>query len=317
MTTMRMRVIRVDTLTRAIRRLLLEPASATPLAPFTAGAHVVLHVPAQDRVLKRAYSLLNAPDDTGHYEIAVQLEPASTGGSRWLHQIVAGCEIDVDAPKNEFALNCDATEYLLIAGGIGITPILSMARALKHAGKRYKLHYAARDAASMAFRDEVLACGDAATCWFDGGDPKRGIPLQQVIGAPIDGRHLYVCGPKGLIAAALAQAAELGWPPSQVHSELFTGALDVEGDAPFEVELAASGVSLTVPSGKSILDVMIDAGLDPIFDCRRGDCGVCTTQVLDGAAEHRDICLSEQDRARGDFTPCVSRARSQRLVLDL
>jgi ferredoxin len=102
-----------------------------------------------------------------------------------------------------------------------------------------------------------------------------------------------------------------------VHSELFTGALDVEGDAPFEVELAASGVSLTVPCGKSILDVMIDAGLDPIFDCRRGDCGVCTTQVLDGAPDHRDICLSEQDRARGDFTPCVSRARSRRLVLDL
>jgi ferredoxin-NADP reductase len=317
MTTMRMRVIRVDTLTPAIRRLLLEPASATPLPPFTAGAHIVLHVPAHDRVLKRAYSLLNAPEETGRYEIAVRLEPASTGGSRWLHQIDVACEIDVDMPKNEFALNHEATKHLLIAGGIGITPILSMARALNHAGKRFTLHYAARDAASMAFREEVLSYGDAATCWFDGGDPMRGMPLQQVIGAPTVGHHLYVCGPKGLIAATLAQAAQLGWPPSQVHSELFSGALDPEGDAPFEVELAASGVSLTVPAGKSILEVMIDAGLDPIFDCRRGDCGVCTAQVLDGAADHRDICLSEQDRARGDFTPCVSRARSQRLVLDL
>ncbi|SMG11768.1 PDR/VanB family oxidoreductase [Paraburkholderia susongensis] len=316
MTTLRMRVARIDALTPTIRRLLLVPIDGAALPAFSAGAHIGLHVPIDGRTQRRAYSLVNAPDHTGHYEIAVQLEAASSGGSRWVHQLRIDAELDVSVPRNDFPLDAATRHALLIAGGIGITPILAMARALDASGTAYALHYAAREAALMAYRDEVLAM-PAATCWLDGGDPRNGMPLADTIGAPQAGRHLYVCGPRPLIEAVLAQAKTLGWPDSHVHSELFAADQDSTADAAFEVVLKASDMTLTVPADKTILDVMIDAGLDPLFDCRRGDCGVCTTQVIDGTPDHRDICLSSQDRARGDFCPCVSRAASSRIVLDL
>ncbi|MDE1180491.1 PDR/VanB family oxidoreductase [Paraburkholderia sp.] len=316
MTTLRMRVGRIDALTPTIRRLLLVPADGAPLPAFSAGAHIGLQVPIDGRTQRRAYSLVNAPDHTDHYEIAVQLEAASSGGSRWVHRLETGAELDVSVPRNDFPLDAATRHALLIAGGIGITPILAMARALDAAGTAYALHYAAREAVSMAYRDDVLTM-PAATCWLDGGDPRNGMPLADTIGAPQDGRHLYVCGPRPLIEAVLAQAKTLGWPDAQVHSELFAAAQDSTGDTAFEVVLKASNVTLNVAADKTILDAMIDAGLDPLYDCRRGDCGVCTTQVIDGTPDHRDICLSGQDRARGDFCPCVSRANSSRLVLDL
>jgi vanillate O-demethylase ferredoxin subunit len=319
MTTLRMRVEQIDALTPTIRRLLLIAADRQPLPAFSAGAHIGLQVPIEGRTQRRAYSLVNAPTDTGHYEIAVQLEAASSGGSRWVHQLGTGAEIDVTPPRNDFALDPAARRALLIAGGIGITPILAMARALNATGTHYELHYAAREAALMAYRDDVAAL-PGAICWLDGGDPRQGIPLAATIGTPQPDRHLYVCGPRPLIDAVLSHAKALGWPDAQVHSELFAAnqqGADDSADTAFDVLLKASGLTLSVPAGKTILDVMIDAGLDPLFDCRRGDCGVCTTRVLDGTPEHRDICLSSADRARGDFCPCVSRAASPRLVLDL
>ncbi|MGF6569142.1 ferredoxin-NADP reductase [Paraburkholderia sp. GAS333] len=316
MTTLRMRVARIDALTPTIRRLLLVAADGAPLPAFSAGAHIGLHVPIDGRTQRRAYSLVNAPAHTDHYEIAVQLEATSSGGSRWVHELEPGAELEIGVPRNDFPLDPATQDALLIAGGIGITPILAMARALDAAGTAYALHYAAREAATMAYRDDVLAM-PAATCWLDGGDPRNGMPLATTIGAPQAGRHLYVCGPRPLIDAVLAQADTLGWPAAQVHSELFTANQDSTGDTAFEVVLKASNLSLNVAAGKTVLDAMIDAGLDPLFDCRRGDCGVCTTQVIDGTPDHRDICLSEQDRERGDFCPCVSRATSSRLVLDL
>lgn len=316
MTTLRMRVAHIDALTPTIRRLLLVTANGASLPSFEAGAHIGLHVPFGERTQRRAYSLVNATDQAAHYEIAVQLEPSSRGGSSWVHQLDTGTELDVAAPRNDFPLDLTAQSYLLIAGGIGITPILSMARALDVAGRTYVLHYAAREASSMAYRDEVTALS-GATCWLDGGDPRQGMPLASIIGAPQSRRHLYVCGPPGMIEAALTQAAALGWSDAQVHSELFAVAQSTGADTSFEVELKTSNVTLTVPAGRSILDMMIEAGLSPLFDCRRGDCGVCTTQVIDGEPEHRDICLSVDDRERGDFCPCVSRAKRSRLVLDL
>ncbi|QGZ65021.1 PDR/VanB family oxidoreductase [Paraburkholderia acidisoli] len=328
-TPLRMRVARIDALTAAIRRLHLVAANGAPLPAFEAGAHIGVHVPLGERTQRRAYSLVNAAassqDPTfnpDHYEIAVLLEPASSGGSRWMHALRPGDEVDIDAPRNDFPLAPGARRHLLIAGGIGITPILAMARALGAAGETYALHYAARDAISMAYHDEVGALGDA-TRWFDGGDPRHGMPLAETIGRPEPGAHLYVCGPGGLITATLAAARALGWPDDALHSERFAAAPTAAGgaeaaeSAPFEVRLAASDRVLVVPPGTSILDVMIEAGLDPLYDCKRGDCGVCTTQLLEGEADHRDICLTGDDHARGAFCPCVSRAKSARLVLDL
>jgi ferredoxin-NADP reductase len=316
MTTMRMRVSRIDTLTPAIRRLWLVSADGAPLPAFDAGAHIGLRIPIEGRTQRRAYSLVNATDHAHAYEIAVQLERNGTGGSAWVHRLHAGDELDVTPPQNDFLLDGNARSCLLIAGGIGITPILSMARSLERAGRPYDLHYAAREPGLMAYADEVRAL-PRATCWFDGGAPSNGMPLETTIGAPRPGRHLYVCGPAGFIHAVLEQARRNGWEDSHLHCELFSAAPAASTGLAFEVELAASGVTLRVPESHSILDAMIGAGLDPVFDCRRGDCGVCVTRVLSGIADHRDICLSDKDRDRGDFCPCVSRAKSARLVLDL
>lgn len=312
MASLNLRVARIDSLTPRIRSLVLESADAQPLPDFAPGAHIELHVPGE-RAMLRAYSLVNLCG-AGYYEIAVQLEESSTGGSRWVHSLVEGQTLLAEAPKNLFALAQDASDVLLIAGGIGITPILSMARALKQQNQAFELHYAGREAACMAYLDEVQSLQEA-TCWISQQTGR--MPISQVLAAPAAGRKLYICGPKALIGEVMDTALALGWAAEDLHTELFAGSLETDGETAFEAELKNSGVTLFVPVGKSLLDVMLESGLDPMFDCRRGDCGVCVTQVLEGDAEHRDICLSERDRASGNFCTCVSRARGGRLVLDL
>lgn len=314
MPSLSLRIERIDPLTPHIRRLILVSDAEQPLPAFTPGAHIEVQIPG-NKPMWRAYSLVSLPDDH-HYEIAVQLEDQSSGGSRWIHGVEAGQPLTVRTPKNHFPLVEDADDFLLIAGGIGITPMLGMARSLAAQQRPFTLHYAGRDEARMAYLEEVQAL-DCAQCWISGGDPTRRLPLSTLLASPVAGRQLYVCGPKPLIASVLQTARDLGWDDSQVHSELFVGTLDNDTDGGFEVELRSSGVTLQVPAGKSVLDVMIEADLDPMFDCRRGDCGVCVTQVLEGDAEHRDICLSERERASGSFCTCVSRASGARLVLDL
>ncbi|KFE55273.1 PDR/VanB family oxidoreductase [Pseudomonas syringae] len=314
MPSLSLRVEQIDALTPHIRRLLLVPTSDLPLPSFTPGAHIELRVPGE-REQWRAYSLVNLTD-SAHYEIAVQLEEQSSGGSRWVHGLVAGDVLQVRGPNNHFPLEQIAQDYRLIAGGIGITPMLGMARALLAQGSPFTLHYAGRDATRMAYFQEVLALSNAQ-CWISGGDLQRRMPLPTILATPHPGTHLYVCGPRSMLDSVLGKAREMGWAEHQLHSELFIGTLAGDAEASFEVELRASGVTLQVPCGMSVLEAMIEAGLDPMFDCRRGDCGVCVTQVLEGDPKHQDICLSERDRASGSFCTCVSRANSPRLVLDL
>ncbi|VVN83352.1 PDR/VanB family oxidoreductase [Pseudomonas fluorescens] len=314
MPSLSLRIERIDPLTPHIRRLILVAEADQLLPGFTPGAHIEVQIPGS-KPMWRAYSLVSLPDDQ-YYEIAVQLEDQSSGGSRWIHGVQAGQQLTVRAPKNHFPLVDEAGDYLLIAAGIGITPMLGMARSLAANQRHFSLHYAGRDAARMAYLEEVQALG-TAQCWISGGDPARRLPLATLLDSHTAGRHLYVCGPKPLIASVLQTARDLGWDDSQLHSELFVGTLNTETEAGFEVELRTSGVTLQVPAGKSVLEAMIEADLDPMFDCRRGDCGVCVAQVLEGNAEHRDICLSERERAGGSFCTCVSRASSARLVLDL
>lgn len=314
MSSLSLRVQQIEPLTPRIRRVLLVSSDTQSLPDFTAGSHLELHIPGS-RAQRRAYSLVNLPDGE-HYEIAVQLEETSTGGSRWVHSLKVGDELLADAPRNHFPL-CENTEHaLLIAGGIGITPMLSMARSLQAAGKSFTLHYAGRDEAQMAYLPEARACLDNH-CWISGGDPQKRLPAAAILAAPKPGLHLYICGPTALLNSVLACAREQGWAEDHLHYELFSGALEMAGDQGFEVHLRESGVNLQVAAGQSVLDAMLQAGLDPMFDCRRGDCGVCVAQVIDGQPDHRDICLSERDRASGSFCTCVSRARSALLVLDL
>ncbi|HYM02143.1 MAG TPA: PDR/VanB family oxidoreductase, partial [Stellaceae bacterium] len=254
------------------------------------------------------------------YEIAVLREAQGSGGSLFMHdRVKIGDRLCASAPKNDFPLVPTATEHLLVAGGIGITPVLSMVRTLKREGKRFMLHYCARSPDMMAYRREVSAlAGDYAQFHFDGGDPKRGLDLAALLARPVAGRHVYVCGPKAMNETAIALAAKAGWPADRVHFEFFAAAAAAAGDQPIDVVLKRSGRTLAVAAGQTILEALVAAGDDPLFDCRRGECGVCVTAVLEGEPLHRDYYLTDAEKAAGkSMCICISRAKTPRLVLDL
>ena len=313
---MELKIVRAESLAPDIRRLLLARADGGDLPGFEAGAHLRLRVELPDGSSKlRDYSLVDLPNGRT-YEIAVLREAAGDGGSAAIHALREGDRLELDASANDFALAPHAEESLLVAGGIGITPILCMARSLAARGAAMELHYAARERERMAYSDEVAALGGAL--YLDGGDPARGIPLGPLLAEPRPGRHLYVCGPRGLIGAVLDRAAASGWPPARLHFESFGGAVALGRDRPIRLELRASGRTLEVPADQSILDALIDAGLDPLFDCKRGECGMCMTTVLGGTPDHRDHALTPREREQGKvICTCVSRASTPVLVLDL
>ncbi|WP_432260495.1 PDR/VanB family oxidoreductase [Cupriavidus sp. TMH.W2] len=312
-------VAQTTPLTAEVRQLILRAADGGALPAFSAGAHLAVCVQPHGTgsAAQRAYSLLNSTAQSGHYEIAVKHEAHGAGGSRFMHALAPGDRLRAGMPKNDFALHAAPHHAVLIAGGIGITPILSMARWLDRAGQPFQLHYAARTPRAMPYRDEAAALGSArATLYFDHGEPSRGMPLEQILGAPAAGRHVYVCGPRPLIDAVVSAARAYHWPAENVHLELFGNTVPQAGDQPCRVVLARSGITLEVPAAQSILDAMIGAGLDPMFDCRRGECGVCAQRVLRGEPDHRDYALSTgQHEVERLMCVCVSRARGE-LVLD-
>ncbi len=292
------RVIAATPLVPGIVEIAIEPADGRPVAGFAPGAHILCEVTLPDGTTgTRAYSLVNAPDDRTAYRIAVQREAGGRGGSRFVHALAPGVPIRIGAPRNDFPLAADADEHVLIAGGIGVTPILAMARALRAAGGVHQVHYVGRDRAGMAYAGELAAAG--ANVVSDGGDPARGISLSVVLGEPAEGRRAYVCGPRGLIEAVQRAAAAAGWHDSHVRFELFGAEAPRAGDGTFEVELRRSGIRLTVLPHDTILDGMIGAGLDPLFDCHRGECGLCTVGVIEGVPDHRDMNLSQREKESG------------------
>lgn len=297
--------------------LLLEPEAGS-LPPYAPGAHVEVSLPDGDT---RHYSLIDLDGSAAspaRYRLGVLLEADSKGGSRYMHGLAAGDRLTVSAPKNDFPLDGGDAPALLIAGGIGVTPIISMATALKAAGRPYRLVYAAQSAARMAFR-QVLeeAHGEALRVHIDDRDGGP-LPLKPLIEGAAPGTHLYVCGPRPMIEAARAVAEAAGYTPERIHFELFEKAAPQEGDAPFEVELASTGQIFTIPPGKTIIEVLEGEGIDLMYDCQRGDCGICQTDVLEGEPDHRDVVLSQAERDAGKVMQiCVSRAKSARLKLDL
>jgi ferredoxin-NADP reductase len=317
-TLLQLAVAQVLQLTPAIRSFVLRNAEGGALPPFAPGAHLGVQVvqPGGSAGL-RAYSLARphtAGDDA--YEIAVQCEPQGAGGSAWMHALAPGDALTAHAPRNDFALREGDAAPLLIAGGIGITPLLCMARALAAQGKPFDFFYATRSEASTAYLHEARALG--ATVVHDGGDSSRGLDLRAVLAHPQPGRHVHLCGPRGMVQAAVDTARAQDWPDDHVHFELFAGAIAQAGDTPFEVRTLRSGKTLTVPPGQSLLDVLIAAGLDPMYDCRQGDCGVCAVDVVEGVPDHRDHNLSPREKAGGKtLCTCVSRARTPHLVLDI
>lgn len=284
-----------------------------PLLPaWEPGAHVDVHLP--DGAV-RQYSLYGDPAERGRYRIAVKREDAGRGGSRWIHDhLKPGDEIFVCAPRNHFALNPDAARHVLIAGGIGVTPLLAMARRLAAQGADFAVHFCARSRQAAPLVDALEAvCGDRLTLWLSGEGRRMdvGAVLDQAAGA-----DLYVCGPQALTQAVEAAAAARGWPESRYHTEHFAARLDADfRPEPFEAVIASTGRRLQVPADRSLLAVLREAGFVRGSSCEIGVCGTCECGYRDGAVIHRDVVLPFEAR-KSRLMPCVSRAIGT-LTLDL
>ncbi|TDK47434.1 PDR/VanB family oxidoreductase [Antarcticimicrobium luteum] len=300
--------------TDTIREFTLRAADDGALPAHGAGAHLKFDLGA---IGTRSYSLIDWPGDApGTLRIAVQREDGGQGGSRHMHSLQPGDRLRAETPDNDFPLGAHDGPALLLAGGIGITPLISMASALDAAGRPFALHYCARSRGVMGFADALAsAFGDRVGFHFDDETP---LDLATLFAGLDPATHLYVCGPKGMIEAARAAANAAGLPDAQIHFELFTTPQPQDGDTAFEVEIASTGQVFTVPPGRTIIEVLEDGGLDLIYDCQRGDCGICQTEVLEGTPDHRDVVLSDAEKAEGKLMQiCVSRAKSAKLVLDL
>lgn len=318
-------VVQVQTLNPLVRCITLRARDGSALPGFSAGAHVRVQVALPDGASDwRHYSLISLSDDPGAsstpacYTIAVRREDEGRGGSRFMHALQAGDSLSIEPPRNDFPLGEHTGRAVLVAGGIGVTPLISMAAQRRAQGRPVRMVYAGRSRELMAFLPELQGLlGDALTVH---ADTKAGAPLDMA--ALLDGcdasDRLYVCGPQPMLDAVLAQAQARGWPRERVHFELFSAPQAQAGDRAFEVVLAQSGKTCTVPADQTLLDCLIAQGCDPLFDCKRGECGVCAVPVLEGEVDHRDYVLSAGEKAAGKVIQvCISRAKGPRLVLDL
>ena len=297
----------------------LAAEDGSPLPGFSAGSHVDVHLPGG---LTRQYSLCNDPDETHRYLLGVLRDPASRGGSLALHDgVVEGQRLQISPPKNHFPLAHGASRHLLIAGGIGITPILCMAERLARTDADFMLHYCTRSRERTAFAGRIAASSfaDRVAFHFDDAEASQRLDVSALLATPRAGEHVYVCGPQGFMNAVLATARAAAWSEAQLHFEFFGAELAaLAGDQAFEVQLASSGRSVTVPADRSVVQALADAGVMVMTSCEQGVCGTCLTRVLGGECDHRDQYLTPEERAAQDqFLPCCSRARSTRLVLDL
>lgn len=287
------------------------------LPAFTAGSHIDLHLP---NGMVRSYSLSNSSDERHRYVVGVLRDRASRGGSRCVHEALrVGMPITISEPRNHFGLHEDATHSVLVAGGIGITPMLSMARRLASQGKSFEMKYFARDREGAAFIDELQALGMPLQLRFDseaGGPPDMKAELSQSQSGA--GVHFYSCGPTPMLDAFEKSCAELGL---ESHIERFTAvevAASADAKSSYTVELRKSGKTIEVTPEKSLLDTMLDAGIDVPYSCCEGICGSCETTVLEGEPDHRDSVLSPKEQAANKtMMVCVSGCKSSRLVLDL
>lgn len=287
------------------------------LPAFTAGAHIEVHLTSG---LVRSYSLCSDPAERHRYVFAVLREEAGRGGSREIHdRIRVGDELTISAPRNHFPLaGREARFHLLLAGGIGVTPMIAMIAELERRGAPWRLHYCTRTPERTAFRDFLaphIARGNVIL-HHDNGDPAQSIDIVSLLASFEIGTHLYYCGPPGFMRACAAGLEP--WPPHAVHREFFSGGAietDTSNDAPFEIKLRSTGKVLSVPVGKSIVAVLAESGCSVDTDCNEGYCGTCITRYRAGTPEHRDTVLSDKERQTYVMV-CCARAKGL-LELDL
>ncbi len=286
------------------------------LPTFQPGAHIDVHLP---NGLVRQYSITNGPGETSYYRLGVKLEPDSTGGSICLHETVReGDVLAISEPRNNFPLRRDSMRTILLAGGIGITPLLAMAQALDRMSLPFELHCFAQSAEHTAFADVLDGLGDSVVRHLGLPPDETVAEIRRLVAAHDEFTHLYVCGPGPMLEAARREAAEAGWPDDHVHFEYFKNTTEIDDSSTFEVALARSALTVTVPSGSTILEVLRENGVRMPSSCEQGACGTCVAAVLEGEPDHQDVYLNDSDHQAGDrIMTCVSRALSDRLVLDL
>ena len=304
---MQLVVIEKTMVAHDVVRVRLEDPEGHPLPAAPSGGHLPVVLPNGSA---RRYSL-TSPSDASYREITVLRANPSGGGSSYIHdKLSVGDLVETKPPENGFPLSLGAHHGVFIAGGIGITPFLTMIPALRAADGTYQLHYTVRDNARRVPLPRPL---EAVNYADDGSAPKFNV------NALLDGidreAHLYVCGPRGLIEAVRLGAAARGWPPVRVHFESF-GAAPRNEDRPVNVRLFQTGNTLMVEPGTTILEAMLIEGVWASYQCRRGTCGQCYTPVLSGDVDHRDLCLTPEQRQTG-MCACISWAISDEIVLDL
>lgn len=304
---------------REICTLELVEASGARLPAFSAGSHVDIHLPDG---LTRQYSLCNDPAETHRYLIGVLKDPATRGGSRAMHELIQeGDVLRISVPKNHFALAHDAGRHLLLAGGIGVTPILCMAERLAIVGADFEMHYCTRSAERTAFKERIGAASfvGKVSVHFDDGAPDQKLDVANLLKGLQARTHLYVRGPKGFMDAVLSGARSAGWPEDRLHCKFFSAEpVKNEGDTSFEVRLASSGKAVIVAKDQTVMQALAAASIEVQTSYEQGVCGTCVTRVLQGVPDHRDMYLTPDEQAKNDqFTPCCSRSKSPMLVLDL
>ena len=290
----------------------LRPSGGGRLPSCDAGSHVDLHLP---NGLVRSYSIVGPGHEPDRYVVGVRRDAGGRGGSAFMHDALrVGSTLRIGRPRNAFPLDERAARTVLLAGGIGITPILSMVRRLEEMGREWSLHYAVRTRADAAFLGELHRHGHRVHLHCD-DEAGHVLRMEEVAAAAPPDAHLYCCGPGPMLAAF--EAATAGRPPAQVHLERFTAA-PIPHRSAFQVHLARSGLSLEVVPGQTILDAVLDAGVDCSYACMQGTCGSCEVRVLEGVPEHRDGLLPEERRLEErTMLICCSGSRSRSLVLDL
>lgn len=315
-----------------IRILELKGVNGDALPNFDPGAHVSVRIPPNDAdrpiELWRSYSLIAFPEELASsgtasgaaplYRIGVLREADGKGGSKYMHdEVRVGEVLTLRLPPNAFMLEKPRDGIQFVAGGIGVTPIITMAAAVSKAGCRSTLHYVCRSEDKHLFTERLVKIPGCALRVHVSSDPLQAFSVPAFLGSLASKPPIYVCGPARLIEAVTKGAAAAGWDKSHIHSESFDEAGPLEGDEPFEVELANSGKVVTVPADQTLLEALEAAGQMVLYDCRQGDCGLCSIGVKSGEIVHRDIFLSDDEKAAGNVMQvCVSRGKG-RLVLDI
>lgn len=303
--------------TELIRVMTFRSSSGEALPPYTAGSHIEFDLGSAG---KRSYSLVDWPTTTAStsscYTVAVQQEMAGEGGSQAMHALTVGQSITTTLPLNNFQLHDENQPVLLVAGGIGITPMISMATHLQQNSRPFQLHYTARNTSRMGFSDKLKnAFGDAVYLYLDDANP---LDLDSLMQSQVPETSVYLCGPRGMIDAAHQAAIQADIKEDAIHIELFSTPEIQSTDTAFEVEISNTGQVVNVAANQSIIQALESAGVDVMYDCQRGDCGICQCDVISGIPDHRDVVLSEAERRSGNVMQiCVSRAKSARLVIDI